>query len=526
MIRVRQVKVPITDNNEQTIILKIATKLNVSIKKIKNYNITKKSIDARDKKNIFYVYEFDVLVENENNILRKNKSKDILKTPEESYKFLITGTLKMKHKPVIVGSGPAGLFCAYLLAENGYNPIIIERGEKIEDRVDTVEKFFKDNILNKNSNVQFGEGGAGTFSDGKLNTLTKDKYNRGKKVFEIFVENGAPKEILYENKPHIGTDLLRGVIINIRNKIIEMGGVFRYSTCLTNLIIKDSKITGIELNNKEILNCDSLVLAIGHSARDTFKMLLSNNVDITSKPFAVGIRIQHPQKLINEAQYGKNKNLPNASYKLVYNTKSKRGVYSFCMCPGGYVVNSSSDLGETVINGMSNYKRDSINANSAIVVTVSEKDYGTGPLDGIRFQEKLESLAYELGDGKIPTQLYIDYKNNRNTKQFGSVKPVFKGDYNFTNINDIFPNYINQALVEGIEYFSKKIKDFNLDDAIISAVESRTSSPVRINRNEEFMSNIYGIYHCGEGSGYSGGITTSAIDGVKVAEKIAQIYMN
>ena len=295
---------------------------------------------------------------------------------------------------------------------------------------------------------------------------------------------------------------------------------------LTNLIIKDSKITGIELNNKEILNCDSLVLAIGHSARDTFKMLLSNNVDITSKPFAVGIRIQHPQKLINEAQYGKNKNLPNASYKLVYNTKSKRGVYSFCMCPGGYVVNSSSDLGETVINGMSNYKRDSINANSAIVVTVSEKDYGTGPLDGIRFQEKLESLAYELGDGKIPTQLYIDYKNNRNTKQFGSVKPVFKGDYNFTNINDIFPNYINQALVEGIEYFSKKIKDFNLDNAIISAVESRTSSPVRINRNEEFMSNIYGIYPCGEGSGYSGGITTSAIDGVKVAEKIAQIYMN
>ena len=526
MIRIRQVKVPINDNTKQTMILKIAAKLNIDISEIINYKINKKSLDARDKKNILYIYEFDVDLVNEKKVLKKNKSKDIFKTPNEKYEYLITGNTKMKNKPIIIGSGPAGLFCAYILAENGYNPVIIERGEKIEDRVSTVEKFFKDNILNKNSNVQFGEGGAGTFSDGKLNTLTKDKYNRGKKVFEIFVENGAPKEILYENKPHIGTDLLRNVIVNIRNKIIKMGGVFKYNTCLTNLIIKNQKITAIELNNNEIVNCDNLVLAIGHSARDTFKMLLSNNITLTSKPFAVGIRIQHPQILINKAQYGSNVNLPSASYKLVYNTKDKRGVYSFCMCPGGYVVNSSSDLERLVINGMSNYKRNSMNANSAIVVTVSEKDYGTGPLDGVKFQEKLESISYKLGDGKIPTQLYLDYKNNKISKQFGSVKPIFKGSYHFTNINEIFPEYINNALVEGLEYFSKKIKYFNLDDAIISAVESRTSSPIRIVRDENFMSNIYGIYPCGEGSGYSGGITTSAIDGIKIAEAIAKIYMN
>ena len=409
-----------------------------------------------------------------------------------------------------------------MLSINGYNPIIIERGEKIEERVKTVDIFFKEGILNKNSNVQFGEGGAGTFSDGKLNTLVKDI--RMKKVFEIFKEFGAPNEILYENKPHIGTDILRKVIINMRNKMIEYGCEFRYNSTLTNLIIENNKINGIIINDNEEIKCDNLILALGHSARDTFKMLYKNGINMTSKPFSIGIRIQHNQEKINQAMYGKySKYLPPASYKLTYKAKDNRGVYSFCMCPGGYVVNSSSEYGNIVINGMSNYKRDTNNSNSALIVTVDEKDYGTNLFDGMNFQEMLEKKAYEIGKGKIPTQNYIDFKNNKQSIKL-LLEPVFKGDYTLSNINDIFPKYICDDLIEAIEYFNTKIKGYNNDDSIISAVESRTSSPVRILRDENYMTNIKGIYPIGEGAGYSGGITTSAMDGIRCFEKIISIY--
>lgn len=525
MIRIRQVKLPIEEDN---LIPKIAKILKLKQSEIINIKIIKKSLDARDKNNLLFVYEVEAEVLSEEKILRTNKSKDVFTSPNEEYKFPINGLITSDKRPIIIGAGPAGLYCAYLLAEHGFKPLIIERGEKVEDRVKTIEEFWQNKRFNKNSNVQFGEGGAGTFSDGKLNTTIKDKENRIKKVLEIFIENGAPSEILYDAKPHIGTDILRDVVRNIRNKIISWGGEFRFNTTLTNIIIEDNKIKQIEVNNKELIDCNILVLAIGHSARDTFKMLNENNLQIIAKPFAVGIRIEHPQKMINKSQYGIENSpyLTQASYKLTYTASNGRGVYSFCMCPGGYVVNASSEEKRLVVNGMSNYKRESSNANSALVVTITPKDYGENPLDGIEFQRKLEEKAYTLGNGNIPIQKYIDFKNNIKSSCLDEVSPCMKGKYEFANLNELFPEYINSSLKEAIEVFGKKISGYNRGDAILSGVESRTSSPVKIIRDSSLESNIKGIYPCGEGAGYAGGITTSAVDGIKVAEKIALLYKN
>ena len=517
MIRVRQVKVSILEDNIDTLKKNILSKLKTN-NEIKNIKIVKKSIDARDKENIYYVYEVDIDI-NDKNIKFNN---DVFIAPKEEYKYEITGEKNMKERPIIVGTGPSGLFLGYMLSINGYKPLLIERGEKVEDRVKTIEEFWKSNKLNKNSNIQFGEGGAGTFSDGKLNTLVKDKDFKMKKVFEIFVENGAPKEILYESKPHIGTDKLIEVVKNIRNKIINNGGEFRFNTCLTDINIENNRVKSIIVNNNEEIECDNLILALGHSARDTFRMLNEKGIEMVSKPFALGIRIQHKADLINKAMYGKYYNLlPTASYKLTYKAKDNRGVYSFCMCPGGYVVNSSSEDKKLVINGMSNYKRDSKNSNSAIIVTVDSNDYGKELFDGIKFQEELEEKAYKLGNGLIPSQNYIDFKNNKISNSL-EIEPEFKGNYCLSNINDILPDYICNDLKEGIEYFSKIIKGYN--SGIVSAVESRTSSPIRIIRDDNYMTNIKGIYPIGEGAGYSGGITTSAMDGIRCFEKIIKIY--
>ncbi len=525
MIRVRQIKVSIYDNNIKEIKKKTAKKLKIDENKINDIKIIKESIDARDKNNIYYIYEVEISIPNEKTVM---KLKDVYKANDNDYNPEITGKEKLNNRPIIVGSGPAGLFCGYMLSKYGYKPIIIERGEKIEDREKTVEEFLNSGKLNINSNVQFGEGGAGTFSDGKLNTLIKDKNGIMKKVFDIFVENGAPSEILYKNKPHIGTDMLKKVIINIRNNILKMGGEIRYNSCLTDLIIKDGILKSIEINNSELLDTDLLVLAIGHSARDTFKMLNIRNLNMDSKPFAVGIRIQHKQDMINKSQYGEknSKYLDPADYKLTYLSKNNKGVYSFCMCPGGYVINASSEEKHLAINGMSYHSRNSENSNSAIVVQVTKKDFGDGLFDGVKFQRNLESKAYEMGNGNIPVQLLKDFKENRVSTGFQNIKPVFKGKYTLSNINDIFPKYICEDLKEAIDAFGRKIKGFNSDDSILSAVESRTSSPVKIIRNENLESNIKGIYPCGEGAGYAGGITTSAIDGIKVFEKIIQKYIN
>lgn len=528
MLRIRQIEVPIDSKQEKMIRKKCSKILRVREDEIVGLKINKKSLDARKKPFLYYVYEVDVSVVREEKILSKTRNRDVFRMPEEVYHFPNQGEERLNFRPVIVGAGPAGLFCGYMLATYGYQPLILERGEKVEDRIKTVEEFWQSGKLDFSSNVQFGEGGAGTFSDGKLTTLVKDPFYRQKKVLEIFVECGAPQEILYESKPHIGTDLLRNIIINMRNKIISMGGEFRYHSLLTDLVIRDNQIKQIKINNQEMIDVDVLVLALGHSARDTFEMLSKTEIVMRAKPFAVGVRIEHPQSMINENQYGmeNSKILPPASYKLTYHTKDNRGVYTFCMCPGGFIVNSSSEVGYLAINGMSNYRRDTENANSAIIVTISPKDFGENPLDGLNFQRNLEKKAYLLGKGKIPIQTYGDFKCDQKSISFGDVRPIMKGNYIFSNLWEIFPNYITKSLIEAIEYFDTKIKGFGRSDAILSAVESRTSSPIKIERNNLGVSAILGVYPTGEGAGYAGGITSSAMDGIFQAENIAKKYQN
>lgn len=526
MIKVRQIKVEVLNDTEENRIKSLLKKTRLKKEDIINSKITKQSLDARDKNCIYYIYEMIIEIKNEDKYLKNNSNKDITYYEDVPYKFIHTGTKELINDVVVVGSGPAGLFAAYTLLENGYKVTIIERGKCIEERIKDVKNFWVSNKLNTNSNVQFGEGGAGTFSDGKLNTLIKDKENKMKKVFETFVMCGAPEEILYSYKPHIGTDKLRDVIKNMRNKIISMGGTILYNTTLTNLIINNNSLEKIEINNNEVIKCNALVLAIGHSARDTFEMLYKNNLNMENKPFAVGLRIQHIQNMINESQYGKKyaKFLGASSYKLTYKSQSGRGVYTFCMCPGGFVVNASSEHNRLVINGMSNYDRCEENANSAIIVTITDKDYGTNILDGVKYQRDLEEKAYNLCNGLIPIQLYKDYKNNVVSKEFKSIIPVMKGKYAYANLNNLFNEDINNSIKEAIDNFGTKIKGFNNEDALLAGVESRTSSPIKIIRNENLESNILGIFPCGEGAGYAGGITSASIDGIKVAEAIGKIY--
>ena len=526
MLNLKQIKIKVEEDSNDSLISKISSSLRIDKKIVKDLLIIKKSIDARDKNQIYYVYECNFSVDNEDKVLNKNSDNPNLSVAcSLEYSFISSGEEELDKNIVIVGCGPSGLFCSYVLLENGYKPILIERGDKIEDRISSVEEFWKFGKLNENSNVLFGEGGAGTFSDGKLNTLVKDSFNRGRHAFEIFVECGAPKEIMYDYKPHIGTDKLRKVVKNMREKIISMGGVIRFNTCLTDIITKDGKVEQIEVNNNELIDCSVVVLAIGHSARDTFKLLNEKGFNMSSKPFAVGVRVSHNQEMINESQYGmKYKDiLPPATYKLTYQTKEKRGVYSFCMCPGGYVVNSSSEKGMLVVNGMSNYKRESSSSNSAIVVTVSDRDYGDKLFDGVEFQRKLEKKAYEVGNGLIPVQTLKGFYENKK-EDFGKVLPVVKGKYSLSNLNEVLPSFVSDSIKEAMPEFDNKIKGFNNPDTLLFGVETRTSSPIKIYRNEEFVSNIEGIYPCGEGCGYAGGITSAAIDGIKIAEAIGKKY--
>ena len=519
MILVRQIKIPILEDTNDHLLNKIYQKLKVSFNEVKQYKIVKKSIDARDKKNIFYVYEVQVEVSNEEKVL-KHSSNDIVKDEKKEYVF----PKKSENCPkevLIVGSGPAGLFCSYMLAKNGIKPIIFERGDAMDERISQVEKFFRDNVLDPNSNIQFGEGGAGTFSDGKLNTLTKDKFGRNQKVFEIFVENGAPEEILYMNNPHIGTDILRDVIKNMREKILSLGGEFHYRSRVTNVILENNHVVGLEINHKEIVKGNTVVFAIGHSARDTFQMLHEKGLFMKQKNFAVGVRIEHPKEMIDISQYGEMaKYLPSANYKLTYTTHEGRGVYSFCMCPGGYVVNASSEEKRLVVNGMSNYLRDAKNSNSALVVSVSPKDFGEELFSGMEFQRRLEEAAYKEGKGFIPVQLYKDFKDNTTSHSFGEYTSNTKGNTSFSNLRNVLPDFISNSILEAMPEFDKRIHGFAREDAILLGVETRTSSPIVMVRDENFVSNIAGLYPCGEGAGYAGGITTAAVDGIKVSESI------
>ena len=528
MLRVREIKLEYDIDSAANLRLKILKKLRLPKDCNLTYKIVKKSIDARKKPEVYYVYE--VLCELDKNWeekLLKVNNKDIVMGKEIKYEFKPQGIIPLKKPIIVVGSGPAGLFASLNLVKNGYPVIIVERGSEITKRVSKVEKFWQTNELDTECNIQFGEGGAGTFSDGKLNTLVNDKEGRYQYVMETFASLGATKEITYVNKPHIGTDVLREVIINMRKMIERLGGKFLFETKLTDLNIKDGKLESVVLNDKETVACSALILAIGHSARDTFYMLNDKGLTMQNKPFAVGMRIMHPQSLIDKNQYGLLDNrLPAASYKLTYKASNGKGVYSFCMCPGGYVVNASSEEKKLCVNGMSYAKRDSGVANSALIVTVNESDYGNTLFDGIKFQRSLEEKAYQLGNGLIPMETYGDYKDNKEPKTIGKLEPKIKGQYRIANLNELLPYNLNIALKEGIENFDKKIKGFADKETLLCGIEARTSSPIRIIRDENYESNILGIYPSGEGAGYAGGITSAAIDGLKVSEAIMNKYKN
>ena len=537
MIRINQVKLPVEHTSDA---------LHKKVQELLKYKgpmdveIVKRSLDARKKPQLFYVYVVDVSVpeKEESKLLRRCHNNRIQKIEPVKYEFPVK-QYEGKVRPVIVGMGPAGLFCGYVLAKAGFRPILLERGKCVEDRSRDVEAFWETGHLNTESNVQFGEGGAGTFSDGKLNTLIKDKYGRNKEVLRIFVKHGAPEEILYDYKPHIGTDILKKIVRSMREEIIALGGEVRFETRVTDLLIAGDRIKGLVLKGEEELPAEHVVLALGHSARDTFSMLHKQKVAMKAKPFAIGMRVEHPQELINLSQYGKKEAgaLGNAIYKLTAETSEKRGVYTFCMCPGGYVVNASSEERRLAVNGMSYSGRNSANANSAVIITIIPEDYGDSkdPLSGVAFQRKLEEKAYQIGNGKVPVERYGSFKRAilRTKAQeapdgaeiIGMEKftPCIKGQWTEAPVHEILPDALNRAFVEGMEAFGRKIRGFNGDEVFVEGIESRTSSPVRILRNESAQSiSAEGLYPCGEGAGYAGGITSAAMDGIFVAEQLAR----
>lgn len=540
MIRINQLRLAPKyqgEKLESELRKKAASFLKCDASKIKQIAIVKRSIDARKKPEIFYSYTIDCALScPEKSILKSLKETSQIQCIENHpYVFPTIGTKPLEERPVIVGTGPCGLFAGYLLADAGFRPILLERGQNVDRRKKDVDLFWQTGALDPDSNVQFGEGGAGTFSDGKLNTLVKDKDGRNRKVLEIFVEAGAPKSILYDAKPHIGTDILIQVVKNMREHIISKGGEFHFQSKVTDLIIENHVIKAVVVNGEKQISTSQCILAIGHSARDTFHMLDDHQIPMEAKSFAVGFRVEHPQELINFYQYGQNdsQSFSPAAYKLTAKTSSGRGVYSFCMCPGGYVVNASSEPESLAVNGMSYSGRNGKNANSAIIISVSPSDYpGTDALSGLAFQQALERKAYTIGKGKIPMETYGDFKfsvtgeeaNNQMESYFEYFTPQNKGESTYGEVHKLLSTEMNQAFIEGMEHFSHIIPGFANHQVLLCGIESRTSSPVRIHRDSSLQSEVRGLYPCGEGAGYAGGITSAAMDGIRVAEEIAKQF--
>ena len=534
MIIINNVKLSL-DTDFDNLIPVAAKQLKIRENDIVSATLHRKSVDARRKSDVHFCCSIKVeTTKNKQKILKNCKNANTFCEKEYVWE---RADFVPQNRPVIVGFGPAGIFAALVLARAGLTPLVIERGEDVDKRTRTVEAFFSGGEINVNSNVQFGEGGAGTFSDGKLNTGIKDP--RCREILKIFSEFGADKNILTDAKPHIGTDVLKEVVKNIREEIILCGGEVRFNSRLEDIVFEDKTLKEIIVNGKKI-PCDDLILSIGHSARDTFKMLYKNGVSMERKPFAMGVRIEHLQSDINKALYGvfaEHPALKAADYKMAVHLESGRGVYTFCMCPGGEVVNASSEKCALAVNGMSYSGRDGDNANSAIIVSVTPEDFGSDhPLAGIAFQRSLEEKAYKLGDGKIPAQRYGEFKDKVSCSDISEndmkedceirdggskLMPCTKGEYVWADVSQILPNACNEAFVEGMEAFGRQIKGFDRPDAILLGVESRTSSPVRIHRDVSLQSQVMGLYPCGEGAGYAGGITSAAMDGVRVAEMIA-----
>ncbi|WP_020683161.1 NAD(P)/FAD-dependent oxidoreductase [Marinobacterium rhizophilum] len=527
MIRLTNIKLPL-DHDEAALKNAILATLEITAAQLLGFEIHRRGYDARKKSQIELIYTLDVQTSQDAALLKKFAGHQLIKpTPDMTYKFVAQAPVPLAERPVVIGFGPCGLLAGLLLAQMGYRPIILERGKEVRERTKDTFGFWRKKVLNTESNVQFGEGGAGTFSDGKLYSQVKDPKHYSRKVLSEFVAAGAPEEIMFVSKPHIGTFRLVSMVEKMRALIIELGGEIRFSARVDDLHIEDGQITGLTLASGEQIKSKHIALAVGHSARDTFQMLYDKNVYMEAKPFSVGFRIEHQQSMIDEARFGANAGneiLGAADYKLVHHCKNGRSVYSFCMCPGGTVVAATSEENRVVTNGMSQYSRNERNANSAVVVGIEPSDYPGHPLAGVEFQRQLESLAFELGGANYdaPAQKVGDFLKGRSSEQLGTVEPSFKPGIKLTDLSQALPDFCIEAIREAIPAFNRKIRGFALEDAILTGVETRTSSPVNIKRGDDLQSlNTRGLYPAGEGAGYAGGIMSAAIDGIRIAEAMA-----
>ena len=528
MLRLTEIRLPI-DHADDALRQAIVERLTIKADELLDFTIFRRGIDARKKNRIFFIYTVDVSTTDDGLLARHSGHPHIKQATDTSYRFVAQAPATMEKRPVVIGLGPCGLFAALILAQSGFRPIILERGKKVRERTVDTFGFWRKRELDPESNVQFGEGGAGTFSDGKLHTQIRDPKHYGRKVLDEYVKAGAPEEILYISKPHIGTFRLVKVVEQMRAEIEALGGEFRFQSKVADINIESGAVRGVTLASGEQIESDHVVLAIGHSARDTFEMLHARGVAVEAKPFSIGFRIEHPQAMIDQCRFGANAGHPQlgaADYHLVHHCKNGRSVYSFCMCPGGTVVAAASEPGRLVTNGMSQYSRNERNANAAIVVGISPEDYPGNPLAGMELQRQIEARAFELGGSTYdaPGQLVGDFLAGRPSTAFGSVIPSYKPGVKPCDLSCALPDYAIEAIREALPAFERKIPGYAMHDALLTGVETRTSSPVRIKRNDDDLQsvNVRGLYPAGEGAGYAGGILSSAVDGIRVAEAVAQ----